>query len=88
MPSDDADDALPPDALDQVLHDLKTPLTTISGRAQLLARAVRRSPSLSDDERARMVEALATIEEEVQTMASLIDGLRRQGADGAPGPWG
>ena len=34
-----------PDPLDQLRYDLKTPLTTIHGRAQLLARAMRRAPS-------------------------------------------
>ena len=85
MPSPDADDALPLDALDQLQHDLKTSLTTISGHAQLLARAVRRAPSLTDEERGQMLEALATIEEEVRAMVSLVDALRRDGADGPPG---
>jgi signal transduction histidine kinase len=85
MPSDDADNALSPDALDQLQHDLKTSLTTISGHAQLLARAVRRTPSLTDEERRPILEALATIEEEVRTMVSLIDTSRRDGAYGPPG---
>src|SRR5215207_7887682 len=46
-------------SLDQLRHDLKTPLTTIHGRAQLLTRAVRRSPSLADEERTKMLEGLA-----------------------------
>jgi signal transduction histidine kinase len=81
---DDADDVPPPDALDQLRHDLKTPLTTIHARAQLLGRAIRRSPSLTDDEQARMLESLATIEQAVQAMVSVIDAMGRGGADGSP----
>ena len=81
---DDTDDAPPPDALDQLRHDLKTPLTTIHARAQLLGRAIRRSPSLTDDEQARMLESLATIDEAVRTMVTVIDAMGRDGADGPP----
>ena len=81
---DDADDVPPPDALDQLRHDLKTPLTTIRARAQLLGRAIRRSPSLTDDERARMLESLATIDKAVQTMVRAIDAMGRGGEDGSP----
>ncbi len=62
-------------SLDQLRHDLKTPLTTIHGRAQLLTRAVRRSPSLADEERTKMLEGLATIETEVLTLATMIDAM-------------
>ena len=72
------------DPHDQLRHDLKTPLTTISGHAQLLSRAIRRSPSLTDDERGRMVEALATIEAAVRTMVTLIEAMGRDGGDGSP----
>lgn len=72
-------DDTPPDwshnSLDQLRHDLKTPLTTIHGRAQLLTRAVRRSPSLADEERTRMLEGLATIETEVRALAAMIDAM-------------
>ena len=85
MPSlDDADDAPPRDPHDQLRHDLKTPLTTIHARAQLLVRAIRRSPSLTDDERGRMLESLATIEAAARTMVSLIDTMGRDGADSPP----
>ena len=85
MPAlDDADAAPPPDFLDQLRHDLKTPLTTIHARSQLLARAIRRSPSLADDEQARMLESLATIDEAVRTMVTVIDAMGRGGADGSP----
>ncbi len=80
----DADDVPRPDALDQLRHDLKTPLTTIRARAQLLGRAIRRSPSLTDDEQARMLESLANIEQAVQAMVSAIDTMGRDGADGSP----
>ena len=86
MPSADDPNVRPSlDPFDLLRHDLKSPLTTISGRAQLLSRAVRRSSSLTDEERGQMLEALATIQEEVRTMVSLIDALRRDGVDGPPG---
>ena len=74
---DNADDVPPPNDLDLLRHDLKTPLTTIRARAQLLGRAIRRSPSLTDDEQARMLESLATIEQAVQTMVTVIDAMGR-----------
>ena len=56
MPAaDDAPDGFVYDAADQLRHDLNSPLTTISARAQLLARDVRRSPSLAEEERAKML---------------------------------
>lgn len=81
--ADNADDVPPPDALDQLRHELKTPLTTIRARAQLLGRAIRRSPSLTDDEQARMLESLATIEQAVQTMVRAIDAMGRESANGS-----
>ena len=48
----DGSDGINSAPLDQLRHDLKTPLTTIHARAQLLERAIRRSPSLPEDERA------------------------------------
>jgi signal transduction histidine kinase len=82
--ADNADDVPPPDALDHLRHELKTPLTTIRARAQLLGRAIRRSPSLADDEQARMLESLDTIEQAVQTMVRAIDAMGRDGANGSP----
>ena len=85
MPApDDPDVEPPPDLLDQVRHDLKTPLTTISGRAYLVGRAIRRSPSLTDEEQARMLEGLATIEATVRAMVMVIDAMGREGTDGSP----
>jgi signal transduction histidine kinase len=81
---DDADDVPPPGALDQLRHDLKTPLTTIHARSQLLGRAIRRSPSLTDDERAWMLETLATIDEAVRTMVTVIDAMGRDRAERSP----
>jgi signal transduction histidine kinase len=65
----------PLDPLDQLRHDLKSPLTTIRGRAYLLARAVRRAPSRTDDERSRMLEGVAAIETAVAVIV-VIDALR------------
>ena len=72
------DDTPPPpyDPVDQLRHDLKTPLTAISGHAQLLGRTVRRTPSLTDAERGRMLAGLAEIQTAVREMAVLIDALR------------
>ena len=66
---------------DQLRHDLKTPLTTISGYTQLLARTIRRSPSLADDERARILESLATIQAAVREMVAVVDDFGDAGAD-------
>ena len=81
--ADDAPDGFDYDAADQRRHDLLTPLTTIRGRAYLLARAVRRAPSLTDDERTRMLDSVEAIETAVMGMAAVIDGID---ADVAPGP--
>ena len=63
------------DPLDQLRHDLRSPLTTIRGRAYLLARAVRRAPSLTDDERTRMLAGVAAIEAAVAAMVVVIDAI-------------
>ena len=65
-----------PDRLDLLRHDLKTPLVTIHGRAQLLARSIQRSSSLDDDERMRLLAGLTSIAVAVQEMVTLIDGMR------------
>lgn len=84
LPIHDPAAAPPLDPYDQLRHDLKTPLTTISGHAQLLGRVIRRSPSLRDDERARMLERLATIEAAVRTMVRVIEAMERERKDGSP----
>ena len=65
----------PLDLLDQLRHDLRSPLTTIRGRAYLLGRAVRRAPSLTDDERTRMLAGVAAIETAVAAMVVVIEGI-------------
>jgi signal transduction histidine kinase len=65
----------PLDPLDRLRHDLRSPLTTIRGRAYLLARAVRRAPSLTEEERARMLTGVAAIETAVATMVAVIEGI-------------
>ena len=69
----------PLDPLDRLRHDLKSPLTTIRGRAYLLARAVRRAPSLTEDERTRMLAGVAAIETAVAAMVVVIESI-----DGTP----
>ena len=66
--------------MEHLRHDLKSALTTIRGRAYLLARAVRRAPSLTDDERTRMLAGVAAIETAVATMVAVIDSM--DGMDG------
>ena len=61
--------------LARLRHDLRSPLTTIRGRAYLLARAVRRAPSLSDDERTRMLAGVEAIEAAVAAMVVVIDRM-------------
>ena len=82
--ADDVDKAPPPDVFDQLRHDLKTPLTTISGHAQLLGRVIRRSRSLTDDEQARMLRSLATIEQAVRAMVRVIDTMGDDEVDSSP----
>jgi signal transduction histidine kinase len=72
----------PLDPLDQLRHDLRSPLTTIRGRAYLLARAVRRAPSLTEDERARMLAGVAAIETAVAIMVTVIEGIDDNRATG------
>ena len=61
--------------LDRLRHDLRSPLTTIRGRAYLLARAVRRAPSLTEEERTRMLAGVAAIEAAVAAMVIVIEGI-------------
>jgi signal transduction histidine kinase len=68
---------------DQLRHDLKTPLTMISAHAYLVARSVRRSSSLSDEEQGQMLDGLAAIEGAVRAMVIMIDGMAGRGG-GAP----
>jgi signal transduction histidine kinase len=76
MPAaDDAPDGLRYGPLDQLRHDLKTPLTAIYARAQLLARSIRRSPSVTDEERKTMLAGITAIETAVRTMSALIDAM-------------
>ena len=76
MPTEDETDAAYPlDRLDRLRHDLRSPLTTIRGRAYLLARAVNRAPSLTDDERTRMLAGVTAIETAVTTMVAVIEGI-------------
>lgn len=73
--ADDSSEGCVHDPLDHLRHDLKTPLTIIHGRVQLLARGVRRSPSLNEEERATMLAGLAAIEVAVREMVTLIDSM-------------
>ena len=78
---DDASGGINSAPLEQLRHDLKTPLTTIHGRAQLLDRAIRRSTSLPEDERARLLAAVMAIEDAVRAIVPLIDSMGDTGTD-------
>ena len=76
MPAaDDSPDGFVYDAVDQLRHDLKSPLTTIYARAHLLGRAIRRAPGLSDAEQALMLEGVAAIEVAVRSMVAVVDSI-------------
>ena len=62
--------------LNKLRHDLKTPLTTIRSRAYLLARTVRRSRSLTEEEQSRILEGLAAIDAAVAAMVVIIDDIQ------------
>jgi signal transduction histidine kinase len=79
MPTaDDSPDGFVYDAADQLRHDLLTPVTTISARIQLLARDIRRAPSLTDAERTRMLTAIASVESALQAMCGVIDAIEEK----------
>ncbi len=75
--ADDAPHEDDRDSRDQLHHDLMGSLATISGRAQLLTRFVRRSSTLADGDRERLVHGLAAIEAEVTVMVARLDTLSR-----------
>ena len=72
---DQTDDGYRPAAVEQLRHDLRSPLTTIRGRVCLLARALHRAPLLSDEERTRMLDGVMAIETAVAAMVAVIDGI-------------
>jgi signal transduction histidine kinase len=72
---DETSDGYRHDAVEQLRHDLRTPLTTIYGRAYLVARAIRRAPSLADEERGTMLAGITAIETAVRTMSAVIDAM-------------
>lgn len=83
-----ADDPTIRDDLDpqtQLCHDLTGSLTTISGRAQLLTRVVRRSATLADGDRERLVNGLGAIEDEVVAMVARLGALSCAPPDDAAG---
>ena len=72
---DDSPDGFVDDAADRFRHDLLAPLTTISARTQLLARDLRRSPSLAEEERGKMLASITAIEAEVRALSAVIDAM-------------
>lgn len=57
----------------QMCHDLNNPLTVIRGRAQLVERAILRSTTLPEAERAHILHSLAAIEAAVLGIVEMID---------------
>ncbi len=89
MPAaDESPDGFVADAVDQLRHDLKSPLTTISARGQLLERSIRRAPSLTDEERVKLVEGLMAITGAVRAMVTMIDTIGLPSRDGPSDPTG
>jgi signal transduction histidine kinase len=77
MAADDEATDLPAyTAGDGLRHDLKSPLTTIHGRAELLSRAIRRSPSLAEPERAALLAHLLALSTAVQAQLAIIETIR------------
>jgi hypothetical protein len=69
------------DDVDQRCHGVISSLTTIQGRAQLLARMVRRASALTPGERDRMLDGVAAIEAAVSTGVTHLDALARDSRD-------
>lgn len=61
--------------LSSVSHDLKTPLTSIKGNAQMLQLRVKRGALSSPEGIARLQQGLGTIETSVKKMKTMIDDL-------------
>jgi len=61
--------------LSSVTHDLKTPLTSIKGNAQMLKMRVQRGALSSSEDIARLQQGLTTIETSVNKMRTMIDDL-------------
>jgi signal transduction histidine kinase len=79
-------EGLPAKSFEELRHDLLNPLATIRGRAQLLSRAVERSTTMDDDERARLLRGLAAIDHAVFAAVEVLDHAdpRRDGGTDAP----
>ncbi len=73
--ADDAPDGYVYGAADHLRHDLLSLLTTISARAQWLARDLRRSPFLPEEERSRLLAGIMEIETAVHALCAVIDTL-------------
>ena len=82
-PEDETFDGKLHDPIQRLRHALKSPLTTIRGRAYLLARAVRRAPTLTEDERTRMLDGLTEIDTAVAAMVVVIDEIGDEHRDGS-----
>lgn len=59
----------------QLRHDLLTPVTVISARVGMMERTVRRSDSMTDDERDRLLADARSIQAAILAVCAVVDGL-------------
>ena len=85
-PAADADSADGHRSHDQLRHDLLTPVTVISARVGMIERIARRSASMTDAERARLLADAASIQAAVLAVCAVVDGM--QDGPAGPGPLG
>ncbi len=64
------------DALERLQYTLLTPLTTVRGRAQLLARRVERLDGIDADQRTWLLHCAATINAAVTDLVTQIRSLQ------------
>lgn len=74
-PADEALDGRHDEPLDQLRHDLLTPVTVISARVGMMERTVRRSASMTDAERGRLLVDAAAIQAAVLAVCAAVDGM-------------
>lgn len=66
-------DPTPSQLQEQLRHDLGNGLTMIHGGAQLLARLIQRTPSLTETDRTRLQRHLAMIDDGVRATGAVLD---------------
>ncbi len=79
MPTDHAQDGDSDLALERLQNALLNPLTTVRGRAQLLARRVERLDGLDAEQRAWLIHCATTIDAAVAELVAQIRSLEVTG---------